>query len=269
MKLLTIITPVKNSIDSVRQTIESVIDSNSAMLIKHVVIDGGSEDGTLELLQSYGSVIHLYSIIDNSIAEAMNYGARFVDTPFYMILDADDQLQNQHIAALLTQLKLKLETGDASITCCSAKLVCSDPAFSYIHQPPIPINLTKGMEINHTATIFPANVLKHAKYNESLKITADWEFCLNLQIKGFKFESSPIILTHYAIGGVTCRQSELTQQENKAIRRSYNIKTNPFQDLKLWIFRSLFKSNLTMVSHMRRAKAWNKLFFEFKNAFLS
>ena len=50
--MLSIITPVFNSVDLIGQTLDSIRQQKQLVDIEYIVIDGGSTDGTLEILES-------------------------------------------------------------------------------------------------------------------------------------------------------------------------------------------------------------------------
>lgn len=85
---VSIVTPCFNSIHTIRETLESVASQNYPHL-EHVVMDGGSTDGTLEILKSYPS-IRLFSGPDEGHFDAMNKGVRFSSGDVVAILNADD-----------------------------------------------------------------------------------------------------------------------------------------------------------------------------------
>jgi len=73
-KLITIVTVVYNEVESISNTIESIIKHLSSE-IEYIVIDGGSSDGTLSVINRYKESIDLViSEPDNGIYDAMNKG---------------------------------------------------------------------------------------------------------------------------------------------------------------------------------------------------
>jgi len=86
---LSIITVCFNAASTIRDCIESV--SRQSLQVEHIIIDGGSEDKTLELLEHYRSqVVRLISEPDSGIYDAMNKGLRLASGDVIGILNADD-----------------------------------------------------------------------------------------------------------------------------------------------------------------------------------
>jgi glycosyltransferase involved in cell wall biosynthesis len=86
---LTIITPCLNAEASLRQTLSSVRVQNAGFEIEHLVIDGGSTDGSLEILRSAPGVRSI-SEPDRGLSDAMNKGIRKATGDIVGWLNADD-----------------------------------------------------------------------------------------------------------------------------------------------------------------------------------
>ena len=85
---ISIITPSFNSARTIRDTIESVRTQDYANR-EHIVIDGGSKDGTVELLKEYPHLIWV-SEKDEGHYHAMNKGIERATGDIINILNADD-----------------------------------------------------------------------------------------------------------------------------------------------------------------------------------
>lgn len=85
---ISIVTPSFNSIRTIRETIESV-RSQSYQDVEHIVMDGGSRDGTVELLKEYPHLIWT-SEKDEGHYHAMNKGIMRATGEIVNILNADD-----------------------------------------------------------------------------------------------------------------------------------------------------------------------------------
>jgi len=86
----SIITVVYNNINFIESNLNS-IHSQSFKDIQHIIIDGGSTDGTAEYLKSdHGFPIQLLSEPDNGIYDAMNKGISIAGGDIIGILNSDD-----------------------------------------------------------------------------------------------------------------------------------------------------------------------------------
>ena len=84
---ITIITPSLNSGSTIKKCIDSV-KSQVNIKLNHIIVDGGSNDNTLEILKSNKSN---YKILrKSSIYEALNYGFKFSNSELVGFLNSDD-----------------------------------------------------------------------------------------------------------------------------------------------------------------------------------
>lgn len=93
--LISIVTPVKNGAAYIAEAMQSVV-SQSYPLIELVIVDGGSTDGTLDVIQHfyqhYPKVIKLIHGTDSGACEALNKGWRIVKGDVLGWLGSDDRL---------------------------------------------------------------------------------------------------------------------------------------------------------------------------------
>jgi glycosyltransferase involved in cell wall biosynthesis len=87
--LVTILTPSLNSGKYIRQSIDSVLAQDYPH-IEHIVVDGGSTDGTCEILAEYSDVLAYESLPDGGAAEAINKGFQRSNGRILGWLNADD-----------------------------------------------------------------------------------------------------------------------------------------------------------------------------------
>jgi len=101
--LVSIVTPCLNSARFIRETIESVAAQDYPH-IEHIVVDGGSSDGTLEILAQYPSLAVLTGR-DGGAADAINRGFRETRGEYFNYLNADDVLLRGAISAAVKALE--------------------------------------------------------------------------------------------------------------------------------------------------------------------
>ncbi|MDX1523838.1 MAG: glycosyltransferase family 2 protein, partial [Anaerolineae bacterium] len=86
---ISIVTPSFNQAQFIEETIHSIHDQNYPNL-EHMVIDGGSTDGTVELLRRYEDRLSWVSEQDNGQTEAINKGFRQASGDLVAWLNSDD-----------------------------------------------------------------------------------------------------------------------------------------------------------------------------------
>jgi glycosyltransferase involved in cell wall biosynthesis len=102
MTLVTVVTPSLNQGRYVREAIESVRAQTHA-LVEHVVVDGGSTDGTLAILDEYEG-LRWVSEPDRGQSHALNKGFEMAAGEVFGWLNADDAYEPQAIAEALEAL---------------------------------------------------------------------------------------------------------------------------------------------------------------------
>ena len=85
---ISIVTIVKNRVEFIRDAIENVMSQNYENF-EHIVIDGASEDGTLEVIQSYPHLIWI-SEPDAGSVYALNKGLKLVKGEIFGWLNSDE-----------------------------------------------------------------------------------------------------------------------------------------------------------------------------------
>ena len=105
---VSIITVSFNSVKTIEETIQSVL-SQDYPDIEYIVIDGGSTDGTLDILRAYDKQIHHWiSEPDSGMYDAMNKGIQLATGDVIGILNSDDIYIGHHVVTeLINALKLK------------------------------------------------------------------------------------------------------------------------------------------------------------------
>jgi glycosyltransferase involved in cell wall biosynthesis len=131
--LLSVIVPTWNSVDDLRKLLDRWAASG-ADSTRLVVIDDGSEDGTLSLLAEHGALPGLLFIRQSNAGPgaARNLGLSAVDTPYVTFVDVDDDLDWSALSRITMEMQdqpsIDVLTGplaggssfDRGVTCHSA-----------------------------------------------------------------------------------------------------------------------------------------------------
>jgi glycosyltransferase involved in cell wall biosynthesis len=90
--ILTIITPVYNGEKYISETIESVIKSSTKYSYEYLVLDDGSTDSTLKILNNYKDKIKIFSHKNIGESATVNRGLENALGKFILVISADDPL---------------------------------------------------------------------------------------------------------------------------------------------------------------------------------
>ncbi len=119
--IISLITVCYNSEATIAATLDSVA-SQSYRNIEHIVVDGGSIDGTLQILKSWSrSDLRIVSEPDDGVYDAMNKGIAMASGEIIGFLNADDMFADSSVVA---QVATVME--DRSVDACFADLVYVD-----------------------------------------------------------------------------------------------------------------------------------------------
>jgi len=94
---VSIVTPVKDGVRYLPDCLTSVA-RQSYPEIEHVVVDGESHDGTIEMLSNWNSVnFSWFTRFDNSMYEALNFGVKASSGDILGFLNSDDYYHDEHV----------------------------------------------------------------------------------------------------------------------------------------------------------------------------
>lgn len=98
--LVSVLTPCYNSVKTIEKTLEC-IEKQTYQNIEYIILDGGSTDGTLEVIEQHRSKLPerftLISEKDNGIYDAMNKGIRLAKGKLIGIVNSDDWYENDTV----------------------------------------------------------------------------------------------------------------------------------------------------------------------------
>ncbi len=220
---ISIITVVLNNGATIEDTICS-IESQSYRNVEHIVIDGGSTDCTLEVIQRHQAKInHFISEPDRGIFDAMNKGLRFATGDVVTFLNADDIYAGTDVLQRVADA-----FADPSVDASYADLVYVDPRDLYKpvrywkSREFIPGLFARGWVPAHP-TFFArcAAYQQYGGYDESLGLAADFDLMMRLlERHRLKSVYIPHIAVKMRIGGVSNRSIHNIVRQNIDIVRA-------------------------------------------------
>lgn len=213
---LTIVTINYNNQDGLRRTLESVAVQNSKDF-EYIVIDGGSTDNSINLLEEYDNAISQYiSEPDSGIYNAMNKGVRLAHGEYVLFVNSGDSLNNPNVVDSFNKCNIK-----ADIITGIERFVCYDNGQKIVQSINFPhrkivsdIFLTSS--ISHGSTFIRTQLLRDNPYDEALSIVSDWKFFLyELIIKQSNYSSWNFPVNDFDSTGVSNTNKERRDKERQ------------------------------------------------------
>jgi glycosyltransferase involved in cell wall biosynthesis len=134
MTKLSIITPVFNGVKFIELCIQSVIDQN-CFDIEHIIVDGGSSDGTIEIIKQYAEKYpHIYWIseLDKGQSDAMNKGIKMAKGNIIGILNVDDIYEKKTLSYVINYFQ---KLSEPSFLVGNCYVWNDDGTLKYINKP--------------------------------------------------------------------------------------------------------------------------------------
>ena len=119
---ISLITVCRNAVNTIEETLLSVQNQNYPQ-VEHIVIDGASSDGTVNIIQQHKSSITTYiSEPDRGIYDAMNKGIAMASGEIIGTLNADDIYADETVLSQVATI-----FANPEIDACYADLIYVDP----------------------------------------------------------------------------------------------------------------------------------------------
>ena len=177
MGKISIITICFNSEKTIFKTLESV-KKQSFNNIEHIIIDGASNDKTLEICKEYSNSIKIISEQDNGVYDAFNKGLKLATGDVIGFLNADDTFYNensiQDIVDAFSNNETDIVYGNLDYVNKEGKVIRN-----WISKPYKKGLMKKAWMPAHPTFYCKKEVYDRlGGYNDSFKIAGDFELCL-------------------------------------------------------------------------------------------
>lgn len=230
--LISIITVVYNGEQYLEETIQSVINQTYDN-VEYIIIDGGSTDGTLDIIKKYEDKIDYWvSERDQGIYDAWNKSLQVVTGEWIMFLGADDFLKPN---ALEKYINLISELP-ADVEFISAKLDLIDAnknVIAIIGKPWKWKTFKRYMNVAHVGSLQHKNLfLKYGLFEPSFKIAGDYEFLLRAG-KNLQAAYLDEVIAQMTNGGVSNQQVALAYQETKRAKMMQHARSPLFCNIDI------------------------------------
>lgn len=216
---ISIITVCFNSVETIESTILSVLNQTHKN-IEYIVVDGHSDDGTLDIIKKYEDKITKWiSEPDTGLYDAMNKGLSMASGEIVGILNSDDTFFSNTVLTEIANFHID-NCIDASVGIIVQHNGESKLIRRYSANDWTPEKLRIGLMPPHPSIFFKRELFRaFGYYDTEFQIAADYELIIRFfLVKRISWKYSGIITTSMLIGGAS--SSGMT---------SYNVITKEIQ----------------------------------------
>lgn len=195
--IFSIITVVFNDEENIEKTIES-IQSQTFRDFEYIVVDGGSNDNTLNILKKYCEIIDiLISEKDHGIYDAMNKGVLSSSGKYISFMNSGDTYFSTN-----TLETVRNELNNADVFYGLTELI-DKQGNKILHKPESPLRFYFNLPFNHQSVFIRTAVHKDNLYDIRYRVYADLLLFFRLSKKNFTFKESNIIVATYDTTGIS------------------------------------------------------------------
>lgn len=228
---LSIITVSYNSEKYIKETIESVLNQ-SFKNYEYIIIDGGSEDKTLEIIEEYlekfeGKLCYI-SEKDNGIYDAMNKGITIVSGDIIGIINSDDYYTDGAFQKVADAFSIY---PDTDVVYSDMIMFDNNGQMTKIFKGDCK-KLNIGMLVNHpTCFVARQTYEKYGSFDRKYKIVADYDLMLRIYYNKGTFSKIDGVLAMYRCGGASWNNINSVKEKYEIQRKYYSF----FHCAKIWL----------------------------------
>lgn len=223
---VTVVTACLNALKAGRRELLlkniNSVQRQTGVTIEHIIVDGASTDGTLDILKHYRNTRHDIRILskpDSGIYQAMNRGLALARGKYVIFLNTDDCYHNDE--GLMLSVKA-LEESDCSFS--FSPLLARKKKGTSVRKPQNRLHKFFVFCVTpHPSMMFrTADLVAVGGYDEDYHIAADYDAMLRLIVSGRKACFVDCCFATFVEGGFAMQNKEMNRREkSKIIRNVY------------------------------------------------
>ena len=199
--MISVITVVYNGFNTIERTMAS-ITSQTYPNLEYIIVDGGSQDGTINLIKKHESGITKWiSEPDKGLYDAMNKGIALSSGEYLWFINSGDEIAAPDVLE-------KVFHGDNNADFYYGETVVVDGDGKVLGnrrlQPPAHLvwkDFRKGMLVSHQSVIIKKEICDF--YDTSYRFSADYQWVLTALKKSTNIENTNMVLSIFLEGGLT------------------------------------------------------------------
>ena len=255
---ITYVTITYQAAKVLQRTLDSVLKQDYPE-ITHLIIDGASTDGTIEMVNDYiersnasenGHKVLLMSEPDNGIYDAMNKGLRSLDGDYVCFLNAGDFLPAPDIASRINGQCSMVNGQSPAVLYGDTDIVDGEGRFLHHRRLAPPEHLTwksfrHGMLVCHQAFYARTDFAIATPYNQKYRYSADVDWCIRI-MKAAAQENVPLLNLHMVVVNYT-QEGQTTLHHRESLLERYHVMESHYGRVQTFLMhcwfvvRSVFK----------------------------
>jgi|GEM_PF-3217623 len=197
---VSVVTVVYNDVSSIEATIKSVI-IQSCLNLEYIVIDGGSTDGTVDVIKKYSdSISYWISERDMGIYDAMNKGSKQAKGTWILNINAGDEL----LTIPYDELRIAQENNYDALCGC----VLTDN--NIITKPKYNWRIKLYNTLPHQGLFYKKDSL-YSNYNLKYKIFSDFAYNIGMYNRKQTVFLTDKIISFHSLGGISNHSSSTNE----------------------------------------------------------
>ena len=211
MPIFSIITVCYNEAAHIRETLDSIV-GQTYHDYELIVVDGGSTDGTKDIIEQYSEKITWWcSERDKGIYNAMNKGVGHAIGDYVIFMNGGDKFHDKDALSTIHDAGLDADIIEG-LAIKKGTLQLIKP-----HTPNLERTLLTDC-LSHQSTFIRRELLVKYPYDENYKIASDWKFWLQVLLyDGHSYKFVDAIVADMDVNGITYTQPELNKKERDLI----------------------------------------------------
>ena len=195
---VSIVTPTLNCARTIGAAIDSVRRQTHDVAVEHIVVDGGSTDGTREIVSSRAGAV-LVAGGEGNLYDALNKGIALARGRVIGLLNGDDAYRPGALAAALAAFS---ERPRAKIVCGRAEIADPHGQVTAVHVPPAgarldPLDLVRGVPIINARFFRREAFAEIGAFDIRYSVAADLDWLLRAAASGMEVSTIPQALYRY------------------------------------------------------------------------
>ncbi len=216
---LSIITIVYNNVRDIERTMLTVLNQTYPN-IEYIVVDGASNDGTLDIIKKYeGRIAKLVSEKDKGIYDAMNKGLALATGDYVLFMNSGDELYSPDTVA-----QVFASADDADIYYGETEMIndAGESLGRRRHKAPKRFHFRSfsyGMSVSHQAIYIRRSLTE--TYDRQYQLSADIDWILRAVKKAKKIVNVNRYVARYLVGGMSKKRHRQSLIERFHIMRKH------------------------------------------------